>query len=393
MKIALLGSYPSYPYHSRLKFAYGKRPDVTTYWNYNLAKALGRYTDAEIHFFTNGPIMFTQVIEDEGTRIHFVGHPPKISRLDNLIHYKITKFHFHRLLRKLNPDIVYGIGTDHEYSYIAQTSGYPYVIKVGGVINRIVTTRNYPRFHIFHVLAKLEKQVVHRARDIITPTGYVRSIFEKDTDAEFHIVPNSVEESFFEKETTEEFDLMYAGKIYELKRFKNLVQAVLILRQKGTPASVLVAGSVHDQAYFKDIQRFIAKHRLEQSFHFLGVLSRDAYAEALSKIKMLVVPSAQETAPMVISEAMSMGKPVVGTEVGGIPDMIDNGNTGFLVESDNIEQLAEAMQQLLTDAPLREKMSRNAKTIARECYHPIFVANKNMAIFEEILNQTKQAHA
>jgi hypothetical protein len=121
MKIALLGSFPIYPYRNIVKF-WNNRPDLTTTWNYNLAKALASIPECEVHFFTNAPLLKTKVINIDGFFIHFVGHLPKINYLDYITRFRYSKLIFHNLLNKLKPDIVHGSGTDHEYAYIATTS-------------------------------------------------------------------------------------------------------------------------------------------------------------------------------------------------------------------------------------------------------------------------------
>lgn len=386
MKVAILGSYPVYPYRDRLKFLYAERP-ITTYWNVNLARALAKYTDAEVHFFTSAPVLFTQVIEDEGVKIHFVGHPPKITWWNKLTNLRFSKVHFHYLLKKLNPDIVYGIGTDHEYPYIAQTSGYPSVIKVGGVVNRIVEKENYPPFHIYWTLAKFEKRVIRDAKDIITTSNYVRNLFENDTKAKFHVIPNAVEISFFEQKTSEEYDIIYVGRIYRLKRLKNLVMAVRQLVLDGIEPTVIVAGAVGDDLYMKEVEEYIHQNHMESLFRFTGVLSRDKLAEAMAKSKMLVVPSAQETAPMVISEAMAVGKPVVATNVGGIPEMVKDSVTGYVIPPDDIKALADGIKKLLLNDSERQRMGIKAKAEAKRLYHPVSVAQKNLNVFKSVLDR------
>jgi glycosyltransferase involved in cell wall biosynthesis len=80
---------------------------------------------------------------------------------------------------------------------------------------------------------------------------------------------------------------------------------------------------------------------------------------------LFVLPSLNEGMGRVLVEAMASGKPVVGSNVGGIPDLIKNGHNGFLVEPGDEIDLSVAIEKVLTDAKMRDEMGRKGKTMAR----------------------------
>jgi glycosyltransferase involved in cell wall biosynthesis len=69
---------------------------------------------------------------------------------------------------------------------------------------------------------------------------------------------------------------------------------------------------------------------------------------------------------MVILEAMSLGKPVIASRICGIPEMIDDGQTGFLFESENHQQLADLIRRLGDDPDLRQKIGQRARDVQRQ---------------------------
>lgn len=385
MKVAILGSYPSMPYHSRLKFTIGRRLNVTTYWNYNLVKALARYTKVEVHFFTYGPVPYTQILKDESAFIHFVGHPPKISLLDQRIGFRIICRHFHQLIRKLNPDLVYGIGTDHAYAHVAQTSGYPYLIKIGGLMGQIVERVDYPHLRRYSVLSKLEMKIVRQAHNIIIPRKFIKYYYDSITSAEWHIVQNPIDLKQFDIKKSEIYDLIYAGKIYKLKRLLNLVMAVGKLVEKGIRPKVIVAGGTLEKGYLKKIQNYITDKGIQELFQFTGPLAQSDLIDIIAKTKLMIVPSFQETESMVALEAMALGKPVIASNVGGLSETIDDRLTGVLVPPDDIEALAEAIGSLLDNNAERVRIGRAARKSVAQNYDPEMVALSNLRVFEKVL--------
>jgi glycosyltransferase involved in cell wall biosynthesis len=107
----------------------------------------------------------------------------------------------------------------------------------------------------------------------------------------------------------------------------------------------------------------------------------DVYAES----GMLVLPSLEETAPMALAQAMAAGKPVITTPVGGIPWMINHGETGYLVEVGDTQQLANRIQELLEDDLKRSRMGEAAKQRARELFLADNIATKTVNVYKELV--------
>ena len=83
-------------------------------------------------------------------------------------------------------------------------------------------------------------------------------------------------------------------------------------------------------------------------------------AAALDDATLLVLPSHSEGLPRVVMEAFARGRPVVGARAGGIPDIVEDGVSGLLVEPGNIPALADALVRLLSDLELAEQLAAGA---------------------------------
>ena len=93
--------------------------------------------------------------------------------------------------------------------------------------------------------------------------------------------------------------------------------------------------------------------------HLLGV--RNDVASLLARADIFLLPSRVESFPISIMEAMSMGLPVVASNVGGIPDLVRHGEDGFLHDAADLEGMARSVVALLDDAALRERLGANGR--------------------------------
>jgi glycosyltransferase involved in cell wall biosynthesis len=154
-----------------------------------------------------------------------------------------------------------------------------------------------------------------------------------------------------------EFTLGYMGRMSAGKRFLDLVNALGILKKRGAQAlpKLLVAGTFSDKAYEQETFTCIAQHGMTESIQFLGFQSKpEAF---LRQVDLLVVPSNNEPFGRVVIEAMQAGVPCLATHTGGIPDIITDNETGFLVSPMAPEQLADKIA-LLLKAPEQLAMVR-----------------------------------
>jgi glycosyltransferase involved in cell wall biosynthesis len=117
---------------------------------------------------------------------------------------------------------------------------------------------------------------------------------------------------------------------------------------------------------------------------FLGY--RDDVAELLASCDLLVLPSLYEGLPLSVLEAMAAGKPVVATSVGGTPEAVLDGETGFLVPSRDPTALVRAIQRLLKDACLRRKMGMAGRRRVQRNFSPTQMVAGVTQMYEKLLD-------
>jgi glycosyltransferase involved in cell wall biosynthesis len=131
----------------------------------------------------------------------------------------------------------------------------------------------------------------------------------------------------------------------------------------------------------------IAKEGLEQHVEFLGQADRQKLKTQLSLASVLLLPSLQENAPMAISEAMAAGVPVITSNRCGMPYMVEDNRSGFLIEPDDVAQIADRLNRLLGSAELRRSMAARGRKIAMARFHPSEVAQKTLRVYQSLGEQ------
>ena len=132
---------------------------------------------------------------------------------------------------------------------------------------------------------------------------------------------------------------------------------------------------------------------LKQRVSFEGELSHDALAKLLTETSVLVLPSLVETFGLPIIEAMAAELPVVASRIGGIPEIVVEGQTGLLVEPDSPAELAQTLLRILDDPVLAEAMGRAGRKRAEELFSWDRVVRSLNDHYENLCGQQRNASA
>ena len=132
-----------------------------------------------------------------------------------------------------------------------------------------------------------------------------------------------------------------------------------------------------------DIERRVVEYGLTADVEFAG--EQQDIIGWLSAADLLLLPSAQESFGLAALEAMACEVPVVASNVGGLPEIIEDGVTGFVCPPDAVEMMAERGVAVLTDAALRASITRQAVELVRERYCTELVVPMYEAAYREVL--------
>jgi len=167
------------------------------------------------------------------------------------------------------------------------------------------------------------------------------------------------EEEIKSRAQTDPLRILFLGNVIERKGLHTLLKAVSSQR---LAFRVDVIGSLASEpAYAKQMQEFIAHNNLSSSVSLHGPLDKQPLSAKLKQAHVLVVPSSYEGFGIVYLEGMCFGLPAIGTTAGAANEVIDDGQTGFLIEPDASKSLAAHLTSLAEDRGLLTRLSVTAR--------------------------------
>jgi glycosyltransferase involved in cell wall biosynthesis len=154
------------------------------------------------------------------------------------------------------------------------------------------------------------------------------------------------------------------GRFTEQKGHLILIEAAAQLASQGEQFDLTLAGDGPMRARIEDL---ISQRRLRDRVSITGWFPDDRVREEILKSRVLVLPSFAEGLPVVLMEALALGRPVIASAVAGIPELVEHGTCGWLVPAGSVQALANAMRSALACPPSRlEEMGRaGADRVAR----------------------------
>ena len=181
------------------------------------------------------------------------------------------------------------------------------------------------------------------------------------------------------------FKILLPGRIEHGKGQHVLLEAVHQLRQQGLMVEVVLLGHIMDQAYFDNLQKQIEDYGLQDCFHYLGFIDKPTYI--YNCFDVIVLTTYAETFGLVLIEGMKCGVAVVGSDAGGVPEIIQHGKTGLLYEPGNSPALAGCLKQLAEDKELRKSLAKAGQGFADEVFSEAQHYKTLMQIFTSLIHQ------
>jgi glycosyltransferase involved in cell wall biosynthesis len=176
------------------------------------------------------------------------------------------------------------------------------------------------------------------------------------------------------------FVVGWIGRMTGVKRTDDVLLAVRRLRDRGVDAVLCMVGDGPDR---DDVERRAQELGIVRDSLFLGY--QEEVAPFYAAFDALILPSANEGTPVSAIEALAGGRPVVATEVGGVPDVVRDGVDGFLVEPGDVETMADRLARLAADADLRRRMGEAGAASVRERYSVERLLEDMDALYRQLL--------
>ncbi|HXV78456.1 MAG TPA: glycosyltransferase [Candidatus Binatia bacterium] len=162
--------------------------------------------------------------------------------------------------------------------------------------------------------------------------------------------------------------ILYAGVLTPLKGIHHLINAFGLISACFADARLVIAGMEQNKGYAADLRKQIADLNLGATVHFTGPLPQSELARRMAGASVLVLPSHSEGFGRVVLEAMATGTPVIGSRVGGIPELLDDGVRGFLVPPGDERALAEKISWVFENRDRAQTMGQVAHAFAAQLF-------------------------
>lgn len=173
--------------------------------------------------------------------------------------------------------------------------------------------------------------------------------------------------------------ITHMSNFREVKRIQDVI-GIFRSINKTVPSKLLLIGDGPEQ---RMAHRLISKHKLINKVHVLGLQTN--IGRVLSISDLFLLPSSSEAFSLAALEAMSYGVPVVSTNIGGMPEMIQHGVNGFLADVGDIENMAKYGREVLTNKDLHAKISRQARKTTESLYSARKIVPEYEQYYYEIL--------
>jgi len=216
----------------------------------------------------------------------------------------------------------------------------------------------------------------------------------QDFSQKIRIIPNGVDDVVFDPKTCqeeaarkkfrirEENIIVFVGRLAKHKGIDYLIKAVKLVKSDFPDVLLLVVGNGNER---NSLEYLSQKLDLTKNVRFVGDLPYQNIPLILSTATVLAHPSFYEGVPTVVLEAMSMAKPVIVTDAGCMAEVVQNGQTGFVVEKGNVSQLAQALLLVLSSRKFALNMGKKGRDLVKEKYSWTVVTKKHLDLYEEVL--------
>lgn len=172
------------------------------------------------------------------------------------------------------------------------------------------------------------------------------------------------------------------GHFLEVKGWDVAVKAFVKVLQEIPNAKLLLVGKKTSERYFKKICGLVEEYELGEHVIFAG--NRSDIPDILKATDLFILPSRSEGTPAALIEAMAVGVPCIATDTGGIPEVIEDGQNGFLFQRENADELAKKMITVISNPLLQEKFVKASQENLQKFSIETYVQNV-VAHYQELL--------
>ncbi|CAA0123436.1 N-acetyl-alpha-D-glucosaminyl L-malate synthase [Halioglobus japonicus] len=229
--------------------------------------------------------------------------------------------------------------------------------------------------------ARWVKPSLTRAAQLVVPSGFLRQVFSEFGVAAA-VIPNIIDLELFspapKPPTQTSFTLAITRNLEPIYGLDTALRALALAREEVPSLQLRIAGSGPQGA---ELERLVETLGLGDAVVFMGRLERQQVVELYHSAHAMLNPSRVDNMPNSVLEALACGLPVISTNVGGVPYIVEDGQTALLVPRDDAPAMAQAMIRLYNDSSLRNQLrEQGRRAVAQYAWdevRPLWLAQYN----------------
>lgn len=301
-------------------------------------------------------------------------------------------------------DIIHTIGLRSFQSFvaalIAKRKKIPLIISdQGGLTTHPeLNDASIMRKFLYKIQNIMIKFIVNQSTKISVANEYEKKIFEKfDNKNKSIIIKNGINLEELDskniylkkKYNIEKKFILFLGRFHKVKGVDILINAIKKIKDEQMELDFKVVIMGADFGYEKQMLELIKKLKLENELLIIRNPQREEVIAAYKECEFLVLPSRWELSPLTPLEGFAFKKPVISTNVHGIPSTIQNNKNGILVPSEDVTTLANAIMELLENKQKRDEMGNEGYQLVKNICNSRIMAERTFEIYQEAINNSK----
>tara|TARA_B100001750_G_scaffold205108_1_gene181922 strand:+ start:58 stop:1242 length:1185 start_codon:yes stop_codon:yes gene_type:complete len=360
----------------------------------------------------NDVVIYTTDLDFANNANTFNKNLPKKETLDNFtikrshVWFRINLFFLNPgiyfQMMKDSPDIIHTVGIRSFQSFIAtivaKKKKIPLVIsdqggltthpdlKSGGILKKILYRLQVPMINF----------IINNSTKISVANEYEKKIFEKfNQTSKIEIIRNGINletmktktDNFKKKHGISLPFVLFIGRFSKVKGIDILLHAIKILKNKPELKNISFVIMGVDFGFQNQMIQMIDDLDIKEKIHLITNPSRDDVIAAYSESEFLVLPSRWELSPLTPLEGFAFKKPVISTNVHGIPSTITDRKNGILVKNEDFHELAEAIMELINDKQKCLEYGLSGYNLVKTECNSKAMAEKTLRMYNQIINR------
>lgn len=309
------------------------------------------------------------------------------SNLSKLIYLR-SFLKLKKVIKKFKPDIVHSHYASSYGLLGSLTNFHPYIISAWGS-----DVFKFPNYSVIH--KNILKFNLYRADEILSTSYALRKETNKYTKKNILITSFGVDTEKFKplnKEVFTDKNEIVIGTIKTLEEnygIEYLIRGFKILEDEipNQQLKLLLVGKGTQENYLKSL---VSKLNIKSKIEFAGYINPDLVPQYHNMMDISVFPSIEESFGVAVLEASACCKPVIVSRVGGMPEVVDENETGFIVEKQNPEAIAKALKKLVDNSVLRSEMGKKGRNKVINEFNWNDSVKKMLSIYNELLSNSKK---